>query len=369
MKRIVDFILGFPLIWVLHFFSKKNQVSPSKIQRLLVIKLAAFGDAILLQSVLREIHVACPGIHIHWLTSSITLPIAKRLPFIERVINWNQSPFSLFALIRQLRSQHYDVVIDYEQWARGTALISFFSGAPQRVGFKTPKQFREGLFTHYFLKEYKQHELEDFYDLTSLILPVTKNLALFMENSEGGEAELDFLFAQKQFKKSSKKWVVIHPGCGQDGVAREWPLENYAVLIHWLKSKLNVDVFISAGPDEKKKAFQLAQLVGKGALNLGGELSWEGTISLLSKANLLISGNTGIMHVAAALHIPQVALHGPTNPLLWGPLNPNAQVVQSSCPKCPSLKLGYEYHTNDQSCMRRIEIDTVKEAVVSLKIC
>jgi ADP-heptose:LPS heptosyltransferase len=72
------------------------------------------------------------------------------------------------------------------------------------------------------------------------------------------------------------------------------------------------------------------------------------------------------MHVAAGLKKKQVVLNGPTNSQIWGPLNPNARLIQSSCPQCPCLKLGFEYHTYDGSCMKKIEIEEVKSTILSL---
>jgi ADP-heptose:LPS heptosyltransferase len=81
---------------------------------------------------------------------------------------------------------------------------------------------------------------------------------------------------------------------------------------------------------------------------------------------MVVSGNTGVMHMAAALRKKQIAIHGPTNPIIWGPLNPHSKIVMSPCPNCPCLKLGFEYHTKDQSCMRKIDVEQVKNAFIEL---
>jgi ADP-heptose:LPS heptosyltransferase len=141
---------------------------------------------------------------------------------------------------------------------------------------------------------------------------------------------------------------------------------KYGVLIHWLQKKFSAQIFLSGGPEEKKKTSDLNRLIGGSAFELAGALSWEGTTSLLNHIDLVVSGNTGIMHLAAAKQKKQVALHGPTNAAVWGPLNPNARNVITSCSRCPCLKLGFEYHTAPLDCMNMIEVDQVKEAVSSL---
>jgi ADP-heptose:LPS heptosyltransferase len=89
-------------------------------------------------------------------------------------------------------------------------------------------------------------------------------------------------------------------------------------------------------------------------------------IALLSLAHLVVSGNNGVMHIAAALQKPQVALHGPTNSRKWGPLNPKAVVIRSSCPDCPCLDLGFEYHRTDGFCMEQISVEEVFQAAKKL---
>ena len=89
-------------------------------------------------------------------------------------------------------------------------------------------------------------------------------------------------------------------------------------------------------------------------------------IGCLSLASLVISGNSGTMHLAAALGQPQVALHGPAGAVKWGPLNRNARVVESTCPECPCLDMGWEYHRTDGFCMSRIPVDAVLEPALRI---
>ena len=150
------------------------------------------------------------------------------------------------------------------------------------------------------------------------------------------------------------------------GRPREWPLSCYAVIAHWLIKKYGAKIVLTAGSDEIWKSRDLVRLLNGQAWDLGGKLSWPATISLVKQMDLVLSGNTGVMHVAAALKKDQVALHGPTDPRLWGPLNPRAKILQSSCPRCPCLRLGFEYHTFDQSCMAKIDVEEVKTAIARL---
>jgi ADP-heptose:LPS heptosyltransferase len=185
-----------------------------------------------------------------------------------------------------------------------------------------------------------------------------------LELFQTDEGRTEALARLSDAKVGSAPLIVLHPGCGADGLPREWPVGEYAVLGHWLmKNAPQAKLVLTGGPEERKKTGDLNRLLKGRGIDLGGKLSWAGLISLVSKAALVVSGNTGIMHVAAALGRPQVALHGPTNPRLWGPINDRAVIVSTTCPQCPCLKLGFEYHQTGSSCMARIQVDDVRNAV------
>lgn len=365
LKRWFDFLFGVPLIWILSLFSRKSTSSIPDPKRILVVKLAAVGDTILLAPALRALREAYPNATIDWLVSPINQEIARTVDGVDHIIIWKASAGSIFKLTRELRKRRFDVVIDFEQWARATALVSFLTGAPVRVGFKTPGQHRDRLFTHVYEKKFLNHEVFDFLDLLSHFPGVKPDSRLELRETEEGKREKAFYFA-KSNSTAGQRYVLIHPGCGADGLPREWPLANYAVVGHWLQKQFNAAVVLTSGPEEFRKTANLNKLLGGSAIDLGGKLSWSGLVSVVRSMDLVMSGNTGVMHIAAAFQKPQIALHGPTDPKLWGPLNPNAETLSSRCPLCPSLKLGFEYHHHGPNCMKQIDIEDVKNAIMRL---
>ncbi|OVE76858.1 hypothetical protein BVX98_04115 [bacterium F11] len=368
MKRFVDATVGVPLVWFLGFFSERKLGEIPKPNKILIIKLAAMGDTIILVPVIKALREAFPDAQIHWLVSPINKSLAQTFPWIDRI--WNlakMGPFSIFKLITNLRKEQFDVVVDLEQWSRGTGFISFFTKAPYRIGFKTPGQYRDGLFTHVHEKKFEDHEIYDFYHLLSLLHPLQVHSELELWETERGKEELRHQMNRNgDLKKKNYLKILIHPGCGKDGFPREWPLSDYALLGHWLMKTFQGKIFLTGGSDDQRKTDQLSKLLGRKVIDFGGRLSWEATLSLVMEMDLVVSGNTGIMHMAAAFKKKQIALHGPTDPKIWGPLNKNAVVIQSPCPQCPSLKLGFEYHQLNQDCMKKIPLDQVKKAVRSL---
>ncbi len=367
MKRLFDFLLGVPLLKLIAGFKKRKPPSSSGLpHKILIIKLAAVGDTILLVPVLRELRKKLPQAEIHWLVSSVNASLAQTVPYVDRVIVWTPvSPWGVPALVRELKKETYDTVIDLEQWARMTALISFFTGASQRIGFDTPGQHRAALYTDPVPKSSRQHEIKDFYAAVSRVVPLPLNLDLELFETEKGQSEAG-QWEKELSPLKDRPLVLLHPGCGADGLPREWPLSEYALIGNWLIRTYRARLVLTAGPEEVFKTQRLKKLLNHQALDLGGRISWQGTVSLIKKVDLVVSGNTGVMHLAAAFKKPQVALHGPTDPTIWGPLNSHAVIVSSPCPQCPCLKLGFEYHRKDQSCMAQIGSAEVKKAISSL---
>jgi len=367
MKRQIDFFLGVPLGWMIRFLKGSSKKPKGKLKKILIIKLAAAGDTLLLFPVIRSLKKTLPQTEFHWLVSPVNHSLAVTNRNINKfILLKNFSLFSLIKTIKFLKRENYDVIIDFEQWARGTALICYLVGSPCRIGFDTPGQYRSSFFTQTYKKLYREHEIHDFFGLASLINPLPLDMELESLETDKGILECRDIIRNGFSGNQKGLRVLLHPGCGYDGRLREWPLAQYAVLGNWLINNFGARIYISGGPDEVAKTAQLQKLLDGKAKNIGGRGSWQGTISIVKNMDLVISGNTGIMHLAAALKKPQVALHGPTNPDLWGPLNPNALVLQSSCPQCPSLKLGFEYHPHSEGCMNRIQFSEVKAAVLSL---
>lgn len=364
IKRTLDHLLGIPALRLLSSIrsSEEPHNAPKLPKRLLIIKLAAMGDTILLIPVLRALRQALPNTQIDWLISRTNKDLATTVPYVNQIhVLDSFGPLSLMALSSKLKASHYDCVIDFEQWAKGTAILAWLTKAPIRIGYKTQGQERDRLFTRSLEKTYDKHELDDFFALAELLVPLSKDKTLELWETDAGRKSLESA-APSLISSGTKKRVLLHPGCGEGGKPREWPIERYKELAHWLQKTYNAEIIISGGPDDRSVADELSAGIS-GAHHIAGRVSWQGMVSLMTHVDYVVSGNTGVMHLAAAMKRPQVALHGPTNVAIWGPLNEKAVVLRTSCPDCPCLRLGFEYHRLDQSCMARIPLKEVQDAI------
>ncbi len=157
-------------------------------------------------------------------------------------------------------------------------------------------------------------------------------------------------------------YIVFHPETPAHGVQRQWPKENYIELAKKIIGAGKNKVLVAGTAGEKDSILQIVSSIGPGAFAVTG-ISLGEYAAVLAKAKMLVCGNTGIMHLGSALDIPLIALHGPTNPLKWGPLGSKSIVIKSRLSCSPCLYLGFEYGCATNRCMRDISVEEVFKKV------
>ena len=147
---------------------------------------------------------------------------------------------------------------------------------------------------------------------------------------------------------------------------RKWSEECWVELGKRLYQMYHVRILLSGANMDAEAAEHTAQLlrqIGVPVENIAGKYSLSDMVEILAKARLVVSVNTGIMHLAAAGRAPLIALHGATSDLRWGPLSDKAVVVKSEEQCQPCISLGFESDCRDPICMKNITVDMVLDAV------
>ena len=156
--------------------------------------------------------------------------------------------------------------------------------------------------------------------------------------------------------------VALHPEAGRRGEPRRrWPEEHYITLADALVDRFGVQIVLTGAPDEVKVSETIASQTRHRAVVLAGRTDVNQLAALFSDAALVVSGNCGPMHLAAAAGTPVIGLHGPTNAAQWGPWHRQAGIVLAEIPCSPCLNLGFEYGCQalpdgTSPCMRTIEV-------------
>jgi heptosyltransferase I len=154
----------------------------------------------------------------------------------------------------------------------------------------------------------------------------------------------------------------------EDAVYRGWPERKWLVLVGHLVQK-GFTVFLTGGCADLAAAASFVEKLKKTAsvVNMVGRLDLEQSVALIKDVSLLVSVNTGIMHLGAAAGVSLISLHGPTSLRRWGPLSSGTSIdIVGKLPCVPCLSLGFEYHCKNGGCMDTISVEEVEAAVDKL---
>ncbi len=308
----------------------------SRVKKVLVIKLRQLGDVLLTGPVFSTLKKKLPTAQIDAYVYAESIPMLEGHPAIHTCIGYQRSwkKLGFFArllkeweLLRQIRQEGYDLVINLTEGDRG-ALAARFSAAPIRVGFP-PKGKAKKLYTHVAK------------NCPSLRHTVERNLdALRRIGLFPSEAERDLFLHIPAISQSKMQLVVPAPFILIHPTSRWrfkcWPAQKMRALAEQLLRQGHRLVFTS-GPDPEEQAMLAEICHGLPVQNLAGQISLKELAALIDQTQLLLCVDSLPFHMASALKKPVVAIFGPTSDITWGPWrNPHARIVSQafSCRPC-----------------------------------
>ncbi|WHZ37723.1 glycosyltransferase family 9 protein [Sagittula sp. MA-2] len=306
----------------------------------------------LLSSVAKAVRREMGGARIVLIGSSTNKSLA---PLLE-VDNFISLPLARpHKALKILKSLELDLIVDSTQWARLPALLCALSGAAS-IGFKTRGQNRHYCYSATVDHRNSVHEVENFRSLVSRFVPEIVDRPT-IKLSEDDRAHISAL--------NLKRYVVFHPWpSGVRSELKQWPAKNWKALAEYI-NKLGLSVAITGAPFDAAASSELIEIIGPSVHveSFAGRLTLGQTAALLESATCTVSVNTGVMHMAATFDRPLVSLHGPTNPLRWGPLCDQAINCVPPMGGCGYLNLGFEFPRSPQDCMGALTVDMVINAV------
>jgi len=351
-------------------FRQKNLMLPKKPSNILMVKLSALGDTILTVPAIRAVRQQFPEAKITFLGGDTNEGILQRCPYIDQFYVFKKEksmvdPGYLFNFVGNLRRQSNDLVIHFGQWERLESVLVGLTRGNFKVGFKTERQYKHWIYDSWIEHSKDIHEVENFNNLVRSFGVTT------------GDGQPEFWISKSDLESArrilhrnelmERRVIVFHPGCGAHGKPREWSINNYVELgERILTYSNNSGIMLTGSSLEKDRCSFIEKRLGKNACSVAGETNLGQTAALLRMSDILVSGNTGIIHLGAAVDTKAVALHGPTSPIEWGPYGGQSTVIKSSKPCAPCLYLGFEYKCRKPDCMDEIGVDEVFDAVRKL---
>ena len=326
----------------------------ASVRKILVIKLRAIGDVLLSTVVLPGLRQEFPDSTIDFLCEIPAAGVIQGNPYIDHALIFDAKSENGLSLITRIRKQKYDLVIDLFGNPR-SAVVTLFSNARYRVGYRFSwRRYCYSIVVN--PRGGEVHNAEFNLDAVRFLgVPVSGQSPYFPLTEEAR------LFAEEFVKANNlENSFLIAVNAGGGWYTKKWRPDHYASLLRRCCDEFDVRAVLVWGPGELDVVRAISEKIGhRGIITPPTTIPQLGAV--LKRCTMMVTNDSGPMHIAAALGVPVVAVFGPTNPLLQGPLGSHSEVVRKEDLDCLACNLTACPIGNP--CMEALSVDQVYRTV------
>jgi len=333
-------------------------------KRIIIVRMDRVGDVVLSTPAIKAVRDACPDSHIAVLVRPYAKDVVDGNPYIDEVITYDKlgREKSILGKIRfaaGLKDKRFDLAIVLHP-KNSSHILAYLAGIPERLGYYK----KSGIFLTKKIPHTKQyglrHEIDYSLGLLNYIGIESSNRSLYMPINRSSEDKIQGLFDKNGISRTDTV-ITIHPAASCQ--SRRWALERFAKASDLLAEKYGAKIVIISGPDEKILGYKVAELMKSKPLNLAGNTSISDLASILKRSKLLISNDSGPVHISCAVGTPVISIFSRKDrgisPERWGPVGKRdiALYKDVGCGVCLAhkCKLGFK-------CLDAISIEEVLSA-------
>jgi lipopolysaccharide heptosyltransferase II len=333
--------------------------------KILILKPSSLGDVIHSLPVLRLLRSHWPQSQIFWWLDVNLIPLLEKDPDLAGIFTFQRKRWAaphrwpeIVSSIAAMRKFRFDIAIDLQGLAR-SGMFAWLADPQLIVGLDNIREgSREGARALYDItpprSAPKTHAVDRYLSVLPLLkVPVHKNF----EWLPARPAAVESIREKWNPERNVTRWIVMLPGGRWDN--KRWPVQYFVDLAKRLREIPNVRLVVLGSKDEKSLGETIAAAVPEFCLNLAGSTTLDEMIEWIRLSRLVITNDTGPMHVAAAVRRPVVAIFGPTNPSNTGPYGQLQNVMQTDTLPCvPCLKSTCAY-SEKLACLHAITPSSV----------
>ena len=333
---------------------------------ILIVKLSAIGDVIHTLPSLTALRRLYPDAHITWVVEEAAADLVKNHPYLDAVLisrrkSWSKDIqkgkilkplFNMRSLINELRRRRYDLVIDFHGLFK-SSIIVFFSRGKRKLGYDSLQEL-SGLFLNEKIPEdMNKHAVDRYLDFPRYLGVKIDNVEFILPQNNDAEVKVQLLMSK--YKLDGKKFIAINPVAYWK--TKLWDNEKFAHLADLINNKLQMKVVFTGS--EKEAIEGITSRMTTEGINLGGQTSLLDLAYLYNKAQMVITTDSGPMHLASAVGTPVIALFGPTDPVRTGPYGKEHIIITAGLPCSPC----FLKKCSTRKCMKDISPEQVFAAI------
>lgn len=310
-----------------------------EINKILIIGLSCLGDNLLLTPAIKLIKDTFKKAEIDIVIGPRALDFAKDNHWFSDYFVYNKKKFLRF--VKRLRKKRYDLIVDFRN-----SLIPFFLRGKFKLTFFFREMTSDKLYTH---------ESERILKFLKPYFGTTGEVHLYFPLSNVEREKTDNMLKFLKIKRSD---ILIILNSGANFLPKRWKKERFAEVAKALIKNFNAKIMIIGTKQERKLAEEVKNLIGnKEVFNMAGRTTVSELASLIERADLMITNDTGPMHIASAVNCPVVAIFGPGNPYRYGPIGTKNYVVHAEI-ECFPCRLEAKCK-KDFICMDKVSVNQV----------
>lgn len=379
--RIIDAFIGIPLVYAA-LFVKRLLRSPGRApsvttyKRILLVKFWGIGNIFMMLPAVNALRRCYADAEIDLLTLKTNLDAADYTKVFSRVHaietkGYGRFAFTTVSMLRAVRERHYDLIIDFEQFARFSALFIALSQAKMTIGFRTEGQYRHFLFGRAF--NYDNH-----IHITSSYCALARTVAEDSASCDGPYTPVlhlsdcsDTSVLERLGMRSEETVIVLHVGTSSNFRERRWPAASWAVLADLFVEHCEARIVLTGLAEEAAIAAEVNRQARshKKIVDASGKLNFWDYLELIRVADVIVSADTAAVHIASALGKPVAGLYGPNTPTLYGPWGESG-ISFYLPPSCSPCITNFNAKTHDckhpegkGACMKKIDPEDVYRAI------
>jgi heptosyltransferase I len=315
---------------------RANEFSMSEVHRILLIKPSSLGDIVHAMPVVAALKDRWPEAQLTWLVKRQWADLVEHIEGVDRIQPMDATLPGWLGQVTALRAERFDLMIDLQGLLRSAA-IGWASGVPTRVGFANGREGSPWFYTHRVpVPRVEMHAVDRYLLVAAALGAPSKGMPEFRFKVTDEDLSVVRELLQRRDLSLEKPWVAMN--ISARWLTKRWPPRAFAAVADQLTKEGLGPIVVIGSALERAEVGELKTLAQHPIIDLTGDIPLGCLPALLSKAALLITNDSGPMHIAAAAGTPVVALFGPTSPARTGPYGASHIVLTHEVPCRPCFK-------------------------------